>query len=154
MLWIPLVSITAKCLRSLSDPFSPNLTDQSSCKMDLVLACVVRLLRDDWSIWLGEIDLTGFSNIWRLFSLSYSQLSTLEVPMACHSAIWSHLTAYILVQWFVLNKLAIMLKELFTMIVIFSLATKAKALAKLPILLRFPSLQLHFVFFTIAIFLI
>ena len=47
-------SITAKCLRALSGLFSPNLISQPSCKMDLVLACVVRILQDDWSIRLGE----------------------------------------------------------------------------------------------------
>ena len=47
-------SIAAKCLRALSCLFPPNLTGQSSCRMDLVLACVVRILHDDWSIRLGE----------------------------------------------------------------------------------------------------
>ena len=51
---LSLMSIAAKCLRILSGLFSPNLIDQSSCKMDLVLACVVRMLHDDWSIRLGE----------------------------------------------------------------------------------------------------
>ena len=40
--------------RALSGLFSPNLIHQSSCKMGLVLACVVRTLHDDWSIRLGE----------------------------------------------------------------------------------------------------
>ena len=47
-------SIAAKCLRALSGLFSPNLIGQSACKMDLALACVVLILRDDWSIWSGE----------------------------------------------------------------------------------------------------
>ena len=34
--------------------FSPNLIDQSSCRMGLVLACMVRIVLDDWSIRLGE----------------------------------------------------------------------------------------------------
>ena len=46
--------IAVKCLRTLSGLFSPNLIDQSSCKMGLVLACVVRTLQDDWPIRLGE----------------------------------------------------------------------------------------------------
>ena len=36
------------------EQYSPNLIDQSSFKMGLVLACVVRILHDDWSIRLGE----------------------------------------------------------------------------------------------------
>ena len=47
-------SIGAKCLRTLSGLFSPNLMDQSSCKMGLALACAVRILHGDWSIRLGE----------------------------------------------------------------------------------------------------
>ena len=43
-----------KCLRALPDLFSPNLIDQSSCKLNLVSACVGRILHDDWSIRLGE----------------------------------------------------------------------------------------------------
>ena len=34
--------------------FSLYLIDQSSCKMGLVITCVVRILHDDWSIRLGE----------------------------------------------------------------------------------------------------
>ena len=49
-----LLSTAAKCLRALSGLFSPNLTNQSSCKMGLVLECVVRILYDDWSIKLQE----------------------------------------------------------------------------------------------------
>ena len=37
-------SIAAKCFRTLSGLFSPSLIDQSSCKMGLVLACLVRIL--------------------------------------------------------------------------------------------------------------
>ena len=48
------VSIPVKCLRALSGLFSPILTDQSLCRMGLVLACVDRILHDDWSIRLGE----------------------------------------------------------------------------------------------------
>ena len=47
-------SIATKCLRALSDLFSPNLIDQSSCRMGLALACVMRILHEDWSIRLGE----------------------------------------------------------------------------------------------------
>ena len=47
-------SIATKCLRALSDLFSPNLINQSSCNMDLVLAYVDRILLDDWSVRLGE----------------------------------------------------------------------------------------------------
>ena len=49
-----LYSIATKCLRTLSGLFSLNLIDQSSCKMDLVLASVVRIRYYDWSIRLGE----------------------------------------------------------------------------------------------------
>ena len=49
-----LLSIAAKCFSGLSGLFSPNLIDQSSCKMGLVLACVVRMLHNDWPISLGE----------------------------------------------------------------------------------------------------
>ena len=59
-------SIVTKSLKTLSGLFSPNLIDQSSCKMSLVLACVVRILHDDWSIRLGEYRLDKFSNIWLL----------------------------------------------------------------------------------------
>ena len=44
------LSIAAKWLTTLSSLFSPNLIDQSSCKMGLVLACVVRILHGDWPI--------------------------------------------------------------------------------------------------------
>ena len=47
-------SIATKCLRALSGLFSPNLINQSLCNMDLVLACGVRILQEDWSIRLGE----------------------------------------------------------------------------------------------------
>ena len=49
-----MLSIAAKCLRALSGLFSPNLIDQSACRMSLALACVVIILHDDWSISLGE----------------------------------------------------------------------------------------------------
>ena len=48
------MAIAVKCLRALFGLFSPNLIDQSSCRMGLALTCVVRLLDDDWSIRLGE----------------------------------------------------------------------------------------------------
>ena len=54
ILSVHLGSIAAKYLRALSGLFSPNLIDRSSCRMGLVLACVVRILHDDWSIRLGE----------------------------------------------------------------------------------------------------
>ena len=47
-------SIAAKCLRTLSGLFSPNLIDQSSRRTGLVLASVVRIQHDDWPIRLGE----------------------------------------------------------------------------------------------------
>ena len=47
-------SIAAKCLRALSGIFSPNLIDQSTCKMGLALACVITILHDDWSARLGD----------------------------------------------------------------------------------------------------
>ena len=47
-------SIAAECFRAQLGPFSPNLIDQSSCRMDLVLACVIRILHDDGSIRLRE----------------------------------------------------------------------------------------------------
>ena len=46
--------IPVKCLRALSDLFSPNLIDQSSCKTGLVSTFVVRIWHDDWSIRLGD----------------------------------------------------------------------------------------------------
>ena len=46
--------VAAKCIRAQSGLFSPNLTDQSSCRMGLVLGCVVRILHDDWLIRSGE----------------------------------------------------------------------------------------------------
>ena len=49
-----LKSIVSKCLRALSGLFSPNLIDQSSCRMGLPLACVMRIMHRDWSIRLGE----------------------------------------------------------------------------------------------------
>ena len=45
-------SIADKCLRTLAGLFSLNLLAQLSCKMGLVLACVVRILHG--SIRLGE----------------------------------------------------------------------------------------------------
>ena len=51
---LTLASIVARCFRAQLGLFSPNLIDQSSCRMGLVLACVVRILHDDWSIRLGE----------------------------------------------------------------------------------------------------
>ena len=49
-----MLCISAKGLRSLSGLFSSNLTDQSSRRMGLVLACVVGILHDDWSLRLEE----------------------------------------------------------------------------------------------------
>ena len=46
-------SIIAKCSIALLGLFSPNVIDQSSCKMGLVLACMVIILHDDWSIRSG-----------------------------------------------------------------------------------------------------
>ena len=51
---LPAPSIAAKCLRTMSSLFSPNLIDQSSCRMGLALACVARILHDNWSMRLGE----------------------------------------------------------------------------------------------------
>ena len=47
-------SIAAKCLRTLSGLFSPNLIDQSSCKILTTHAKTRPILHDDWSIRLGE----------------------------------------------------------------------------------------------------
>ena len=47
-------SIAAKCVRTLSSLFSPNLIDQSLCRRGLVLACVVRILHDNWLTSLRE----------------------------------------------------------------------------------------------------
>ena len=47
-------SIAAKCLRTMSSLFSPNLIDQSSCRILTIHAKVRPILHDDWSIRLGE----------------------------------------------------------------------------------------------------
>ena len=47
-------SIAAIYFRTLSALFSPYLIDQSSRRMGLVLACVVRILHDDWLASMGE----------------------------------------------------------------------------------------------------
>ena len=47
-------SITAKCLRALSGLFSPNLIDQSSCRILSTHAETGPILYDDWSSRLGE----------------------------------------------------------------------------------------------------
>ena len=49
-----LESIAAKCLRALSDLFSPNLINQSSCRISTSHAKARPILQDDWSIRLGE----------------------------------------------------------------------------------------------------
>ena len=54
LIYLDLIRIAAKCSRTLPGLFSPNLIDQSSCRLDLVLACVVRILHDDWLSSLGE----------------------------------------------------------------------------------------------------
>ena len=46
--------MAAKCLRALSGLFSPNLIDQSSCRILTTHAKTRPILHDDWSIWLGE----------------------------------------------------------------------------------------------------
>ena len=48
------VSIVAKCLRTLSGLFSPNLIVQSSCRILITHAKIRPILHDDWSIRLGE----------------------------------------------------------------------------------------------------
>ena len=47
-------SIAAKCLRTLSGLFSPNLVDQSSRRILTTHAKTRPILHDDWSIKLGE----------------------------------------------------------------------------------------------------
>ena len=47
-------SVAAKCLRTLSGLFSPNLIDQSSCWILTTHAKIRPILHDDWSIRLGE----------------------------------------------------------------------------------------------------
>ena len=49
-----LLEFSCQMFENSDKVFSPNLIDQSSCKMGLVLVCVVRILHDDWSIRLGE----------------------------------------------------------------------------------------------------
>ena len=51
---IHLQSIAAKCLRTMSSLFSPNLIDQSLCKILATHAKSRPILHDDWSIKLGE----------------------------------------------------------------------------------------------------
>ena len=51
---MPITAYPSNVLKALSGVFSPNLIDQSSCKMGLVLACMVRILHDDWSNRSGE----------------------------------------------------------------------------------------------------
>ena len=48
------MSIAAKCLRTLAGLFSPNLIDQSSCRILTTHANTRPILHDDWSIRLGE----------------------------------------------------------------------------------------------------
>ena len=47
-------SIVTICLRSISSLFSPNLIDQSSCRILTTHAKAWLILHDDWSIRLGE----------------------------------------------------------------------------------------------------
>ena len=47
-------SIVAKYLRTLSSLFSPNLIDQSSCRIMTTHTKSRPILHDDWSIRLGE----------------------------------------------------------------------------------------------------
>ena len=47
-------SIPAKCLRILPGLFSPNLTDQSSCRILTTHAKTRHILHDDLSVRLGE----------------------------------------------------------------------------------------------------
>ena len=47
-------SITAKCLRTQSGLLSPNLIDQSSCRIPKTQAKARPVLHDDWSIRMGE----------------------------------------------------------------------------------------------------
>ena len=47
-------SIPAKCLRTLSNLFSPKLVNQASCRILTTAAKTRPILHDDWSIRLGE----------------------------------------------------------------------------------------------------
>ena len=47
-------SIAAKCLRTLSSLFSPDLTDQSSRRIKTTHAKARPIFHADWSIRLGE----------------------------------------------------------------------------------------------------
>ena len=47
-------SIATKCLRTLSGLCSPNLIDQSSCRILTTYAMTRAILHDDWLIMLGE----------------------------------------------------------------------------------------------------
>ena len=47
-------SMVVKCLRALSGLFSPNLSDQLSCRILTTGAKTRLILHDDWSIRLGE----------------------------------------------------------------------------------------------------
>ena len=46
--------IAAKCLRALSGLFSPNLIDQSLCRILTTHVTTRPNLHDDWSVRLGE----------------------------------------------------------------------------------------------------
>ena len=48
------VSIAAKCLRAMLNLFSPNLIDQSSCRILITHAKARPILHDDWSVRFGE----------------------------------------------------------------------------------------------------
>ena len=46
-------SISTECLRTLSGLFSPNLIDQSSCRILITHAKTRSILHDDWPVRLG-----------------------------------------------------------------------------------------------------
>ena len=49
-----LLYIRRKCLRALSGLFSPNLIDQSSCRILIIYGKTRPILLDDWPIRLGD----------------------------------------------------------------------------------------------------
>ena len=51
---LPWLSIVAKCLRTLSSLFSPDLVDQSSCRIMTTYAKARPILHADWPIKFGE----------------------------------------------------------------------------------------------------
>ena len=48
------IGIAVKCLRTLSSLLSPNLADQSSCRIVITHAKARPILHADWSIRLGD----------------------------------------------------------------------------------------------------